>query len=260
MNQFKIGIFGFAALFIFAVSADAQTRRKPAPKPTPPRVTVDPIVSSAKQKVTNQLHNVNVFVEKIGPIAVALENADRDAAAGRLKREDMAANEKNKQSTIAAIRVLRAALVALESDFRTRPQLAPYLSKLQGISQLAAESEDSAIAGKFVAAKDPLREVGLKLNDTVLTMPGPVSGGVPAAPVRTGSTSVPSSNAQSSRTVSTSGEPMMGMTPDQVLGTSWGNPSSKRSSKTANATTEVWIYSGKGTIYFYNGKVSQIVR
>ncbi len=260
MNTFKTIVFGFAALFIFAGSADAQ-RRKPAPKPTPPRVTVDPVVSSAKQKVANQLHNVNVFVERLGPIAVALENADREAGAGRLKREDMAANEKNKQSTIDAIRVMRAALVSLESEFRTKPQLTRYLPKLEGISGLAADSEDSAIAGKFVVSKDPLREVGLKLNDTVLTMPGTVTGRATAnAPSRSNASSIASNNSQPTRTVSTSGEPAMGMTPEQVSNTSWGTPSNRRSSKTANATTEVWTYSGKGTIYFYNGKVSQIVR
>jgi hypothetical protein len=51
----------------------------------------------------------------------------------------------------------------------------------------------------------------------------------------------------------------MGMTPDQVLQSSWGAPANKRTSRTSTGTTEVWSYPGTRTVYFYNGKVSRIV-
>ncbi len=271
-------IFGFTALFvvslsIFAITGEAQRTRRPTPKatpkPTPVKTTAaNPVVSTAKQQVANQLHNVNVFVDKIGPIAVAIEAADRDAAARRLGRDAIAANDTNKQKIIAALSGLRTGLVKLESDFRTKPLLAQYLTKIQGISTLAAEAEDSAIAGKFVAAKDPLREVSLKLNDTLAVLPGPLAPGS-VTPIRSASTTVPTrtiSNTSTSTpdrpTTASTGkiDPAVGMSPAEVSQSTWGAPNNKRSSTSANGTTDVWTYTGKGTIYFYNGKVTQILR
>lgn len=265
-------------LMSFAVSATAQRKRKPAPKPTPVRVTASPEVSAAKQKVANQLHNVNVFVDKMGPIAVAIENADKDAAARRLKSSEIAANEANKKKVIAAIRSLREGLVALETDFRTKPQLASYLTKIQGISTLCGQSEDSAIAGRFVASKDPLRQVALKLNDTLAVLPGPMPTGAPSTSTRSATSTVPASiNAQApmpseARTITVSNpsqvqpketakrEPSMGMTTDEVLQSTWGAPGNKRTSVSPSGKTEVWTYLGNRSIYFFNGKVSNIVK
>ena len=36
---------------------------------------------------------------------------------------------------------------------------------------MAAKSEDLAIAGKFVASKDPLREISKKLTDALVVIP-----------------------------------------------------------------------------------------
>jgi hypothetical protein len=266
------------ALAIFAVSADAQRTRRPAPRPTPkPTPAVNSVVAAAKHQVSIQLHNVKVFVDRMGPIAVGIENADRDAAARKLKQSDIAVNEANKKKVVAAIRALQEGLVTLETDFRTKPQLASYLSKIQGITSLCAESEDQAIAGRFVASKDPLRSVILKLNDTLAVMPGPMIAGTTSTPVRPQTTSNPAASNQpvSNRTTITvpsaartttganaspipvKGEPAMGMTPAEVLASTWGAPTNKRSS---SGTTEVWVYSDNRTIYFFNGKVSQIIK
>jgi hypothetical protein len=256
------------ALSIFSLSIDAQ-KRKPAPRATSKSAPTNSVVSAAKLQVSNQLYNVNVFVDKIGPIAVAIEAADRDAAARKLDSKQIAANETNKQKIIAAIRGLCDGLVKLESDFRTKPQLSQYLSKIQGISGLCAEAEDSAIAGKFIASKDPLRRVALKLNDTLAVLPGPLPAGA-SAPIRSSypaTSSVPTRTVSSqtpatgqTRIVAGEGEPTVGMSTAEVSATTWGKPTSKRNSRSANGSTEVWVYSGKGTVYFFNGKVSQIVR
>jgi hypothetical protein len=254
-------------IFSFAVLASAQRTRRPAPratpKPTPAKPTVNPVVAAAKQQVSNQLFNVNVFVDKMGPIAVIIENSDKDAAARRLKSDQIAANDRNKKGVITAIRGLRDALVALESDFRTKPQLAQYLPTIQGISTLCAQSEDNAIAGRFVAAKDPLRQIALKLNDTLAVLPGPLAGGGVTTPVRTTPVSTSQNRPVSTATQNTATsrrDPALGMTSAEVLQSAWGAPSNKRNSSTANGATEVWSYSGNRTIYFFNGKVSQIVR
>ena len=252
-----------------AASADAQRTRRPTPRATPrPTPVRTPVVSFevsvAKQQVSNQLHNVNVFVERMGPIAVAIENSDKDAAARRLRPAEIEANNSNKQKMVVAIRGIRDGLVKLETDFRTRAQLAQYLPRIQGISQLSAQSEDHAIAGRFVASKDPLRQVALKLNETLAVMPGQLAPGSvttvsPSRPVPV-STSTPGRPPSTQAGTTAGRAPAMGMTTDQVLQTSWGTPANKRTSRTATGTTEVWTYAGTRTIYFYNGKVTRIVQ
>lgn len=160
-------------LLAAAIPAAAQRTRKPAPRPTPTPVktAINPVVAAAKQQVANQLSNVNLFVDRMGPIAVAIEGLDRDAQARRAKKEAIDANELNKKKVIAAIKGLREGLVTLESDFRTKPQLTKYLIQIQGVADLCARSEDSAIAGRFVASKDPLRQVAQKLSDTMAVLP-----------------------------------------------------------------------------------------
>ena len=265
-------------LACFAVSASAQRTRRttprstPKPKPTPVRTSaITPEVSAAKLQVSNQLHNVTVFVDVYGTVAIGIEDKEKQAAARRLDKKGLEDHDLNKRKTIAAIRGLRDGLVALETDFRTKPQLAAYLLKIQGISTLAAQSEDSAIAGRFVAAKDPLRQIALKLNETLAVLPGPMPAGttLPAASRATPSpaqtrpvsantgrpvTSSPPNTSNGTRT------PALGMTANEVMQSSWGAPVNKRTSTTPNGTTEVWTYSGNRSVYFYNGKVSNVVQ
>lgn len=156
-----------------AIPAAAQRTKKPAPRPTPTpvRTTINPIVAAAKQQVANQLSNVNLFVDRMGPIAIAIENMDKEAQSRRAKKEAIDANELNKKKVIAAIKGLREGLVALETNFRTKPLLSKYLIQIQGVADLCARSEDSAIAGRFVASKDPLRQIAQKLSDTMAVLP-----------------------------------------------------------------------------------------
>jgi hypothetical protein len=214
-------------------------------------------------QVENQLFNVNLFVEKMGPVAVTFENADKDAAAGRMKKETADKIDAGKKKMLTAIRNLREPLVALETDFRTKAPLAPFLSNIQGIGALHARSEDSAIAGRWVEAKEPLRQIAEKLNDTLAVLPGGSGAITPAITNSSRTTSVqtkPVSNPQPLSTTNAKGEVSVGMTPDEVLASSWGTPLNKRVSNTSNGRTEVWTYSGKRTVYFFNGRVSNVVR
>jgi hypothetical protein len=158
-------------LTCFTISAEAQRTKRPVPRPTPtPKPVINADVAAAKQKVSNQLSNINRFVDILGPIAQSIEATDKDAKTRRLSKAAIAANEANKQKVITAIRNLRAGLVSLETEFRTKPILSKYFLQIQGISNLAAQSEDSALAGKFVASKDPLRTIAQKLTDTMAAM------------------------------------------------------------------------------------------
>jgi hypothetical protein len=180
MSRLRFISFVLLLTGIFVGTAAAQ--KKPAKK-TPAKTTtstaakpttglVAPLeVRTARDKVDTQRINVTLFVDRLGPIAQAIEDFDTQAQAKAPAPAAASTNESNKQKVVAAIRNLREGLTALESEFRTSTALQKYLPSLQGITDLAIQSEDSAIAGKFVASKTPLRQAAQKLVDTLGVMP-----------------------------------------------------------------------------------------
>ena len=175
MNYIRYAAICLLTLSIFNVAGSAQKRpaKKPtAKKPVVAKTVLPPLdVRVAREKVDNQLSNVNDFVNKLGTVAQGLEVADADARAGNLKPATAAKIQAKKSEIVEAIRNIKVGLSSLESDFRTKPTLLKYLASIKGITDLAAEAEDSAIACKFVAAKDPLRGIAQKLTDTLAVMP-----------------------------------------------------------------------------------------
>jgi len=160
-------------LAITSIAATAQ-RKTTKKKPKQPTVvkTIPPLdVRAAREKSENQLENVQRFVDEYGPKADGLELLDKAFATKTVSDAILAKHSSNKKMTIQSIRNLRDGLTALESEFRTKPTLQKYLSNIQGITELATQSEDSAIAGRFVAAKDPLRDIVMKLTDTLAVLP-----------------------------------------------------------------------------------------
>jgi hypothetical protein len=164
----------FAATALFAMGAYGQGTKRPVKRATTPAKTstLPPLdVRAARVKVSNQLANVSAFTSRLGPIAQAIEALDIELRTKRLNKEAVDKNNADKQKVITAIRGLREGMVKLESEFRVKPALKKYLPTIQGISDLAGQAETSAIAGKFVAANDPLRTVQQKLSDTLAAMP-----------------------------------------------------------------------------------------
>jgi hypothetical protein len=175
MKRIQCLVLVSIVLALFAGAAEAQ--KKPgttAKRPPVTKTIVPPLdVRAAREKVGNQLANINQFVDILGPVAVGIETLDQQSQS-KSKRPTRAAldqNNANKQKVIQAIRNLKAGLSDLESDFRTKPLLQRYLTTIQGITDLAAKAEDSALAGRFVAAKEPLRGVASKLTDTLAILP-----------------------------------------------------------------------------------------
>lgn len=168
---FTLFILGFGT---FVVTADAQ-RKKPVRRTSVYRPPVKPAVTAAmivtKTKVANQHDNVNKFVDVLGPIAVGIEASDSEAKTRKVPKKLLDQNAANKQKVILAIRNLKTGLVNLETEFRTKTDLKKFLINIQGISDLCLKAEDSALAGKFVASKEPLRTVARKLSDTLAVMP-----------------------------------------------------------------------------------------
>lgn len=165
-------------LTLFVAGAHAQKKNTKTPVKKAPSATkaaaptLPPLdVRVAREKVEIQLANINTFVDRLGPIAQSIESLDTANATDKLRKETIDKNEENKQKVILAIRNLRTGISLLEAEFRTKTLLAKYLPTIQGITDLATQAEDSAIAGKFVASKEPLRNVSKKLTDTLAVMP-----------------------------------------------------------------------------------------
>ena len=174
MKHIQLVVFSVVSIIIFAGAADAQhkTAKKSSAKSSASKSVLPPLdVRAAREKVSNQLANVNRFVDVLGPIAQGIETLDESARSKPLDKAANDQNEANKQNVITAIRNLKAGLTDLEADFRTKPDLKKYLASIEGITDLAAQAEDSAIAGRFVSAKDPLRSVAQKLTDTLKVLP-----------------------------------------------------------------------------------------
>lgn len=174
MKRLHIAALALFLVVFVAGSADAQkkpTRKTTTRKTTTTKVIPPLAVRTAREKVDIQLANVNQFVNLLGPIAQGIEDLDNSAKTKPLPKTTADTNAANKKNVIEAIRNLKTALSNLESEFRVKTELKKYLINIQGITDLAAESEDSAIAGKFVASKEPLREVSKKLTDTLAAMP-----------------------------------------------------------------------------------------
>jgi hypothetical protein len=165
------------ALAIFAVDAAAQkkTGRKTTTRKsssTATTRTIPPLdVRTAREKVDIQLSNVNEFLTKLAPVAANLETAIADQKAGKLRPATAAGIDRARANLVKSIQDIGAALNTLESEFRTKPSLAAYRATIEGITDLASQSEDLALAGSFVKARDPLRGVARKLTDARAMMP-----------------------------------------------------------------------------------------
>lgn len=170
-THFGAAILIAFVLFAGAATAQKKTTKKPVPK-KPPVTLVAPLeVRAAREKVEIQRYNVSGWATKLGPIAQSIEILDKAAAEKRLNKEEIASNEATKQKFIAILKNVREDLSVLESEFRTKPALTKYLSAIEGITDLAAKAEDTAISGKYFASRDPLRTISAKLLDTLTLMP-----------------------------------------------------------------------------------------
>ncbi len=139
MKQLKFVTLTALLLIFFMGAADAQ-KRSTRKAPPPPVKTVPPLdVRAAREKVDNQLANVNTFVDRLGPIAQSIEDLDASAKAKPLTKAAADKNAANKQKVIIAIRNLRAGLTDLEAEFRTKTALQKYLPPYKSICRISRE-------------------------------------------------------------------------------------------------------------------------
>ncbi len=161
-------IFTCLIIFTFTISAQRNRSRTVNPKPTPTPIKTD--VRTGAEKVSVQIKNSTKFLYTLGSVAKGIEDIDRAVRDRKASRDAEAQNSQFKSDVIKSIRNLRAGLAALEVDFRTKPELKPYLLQIQGISAISGTAEDQALAGQFFESGKTLLFVVEKLSDTVAAM------------------------------------------------------------------------------------------
>ena len=163
----------FACLLSLVFSANAQKRRTPSKKTrtTSTSAANSLEIKSGAEKVSTQVKNVSKFIYRLGDIARIIEDLDKEIAARKASRNAPELNAKIKQDVITSIRNLRAGLVALEIEFRTKPALKNYLFQIQGISDMSGKAEDQATDGQFIESGKTLLMVVEKLSDTLVALP-----------------------------------------------------------------------------------------
>lgn len=166
-----------ACLLSFTFSTNAQKRKAPSRRAKPQAATVPTTflanseIKAGAEKVSIQIKNVSKFIYILGGVAQGIEDLDKDVKAGKVSRTASDQNTKNKQAVISTISNLRAGLVALEVEFRTKPALRNYNFQIQGIADLTGTAEDQAAAGQLRESGKTLLLVIEKLTDTLAALP-----------------------------------------------------------------------------------------
>jgi hypothetical protein len=162
-----------AIIFCVSISISAQRSRSRTvkPKTVPAPVTTKTDFMSGPEKVSIQIKNTTKFLFNLGGIAKGIEDIDKAVRDRKASREVATQNAQYKKDVVQSIRNLRAGLVALEVEFRTKPELKPFLFQIQGISDISGTAEDQALSGQFYQSGKTLLLVVEKLADTLASMP-----------------------------------------------------------------------------------------
>lgn len=161
------------ALAMTAAAQRKKTTKKTTTKPTTTTVTTtnNLEIKNGAEKVSTQIKNITKFIYVLGGVARGIEDADKEAKAGKLSKTAVDKNNEFKQAVITSIKNLRAGLAALEVEFRTNPALKPYLLQIDGVTAMCGQAEDLAAAGKFTDSGKVLLVVVEKLSDTLVALP-----------------------------------------------------------------------------------------
>lgn len=161
------------SLTVFSFSASAQ-KRKPStssvPSVTQPSQSSLELKSGA-ENTASEIKKVARFIYVLGGIAQGIEDIDQQAKAGKVSKPTIDQNEQFKQNVIQSIHNLGAGLATLEVEFRTKPGLRPYVSKVDGITAKAGAAEDLAGEGRFKDAGKELLGLIEQLTDALASLP-----------------------------------------------------------------------------------------
>jgi hypothetical protein len=121
-------------------------------------------------RVADQIKVLTRFLYLLGGVAKGIETADAAARSGDATSAQAEQTERSKATVKNSLRNVREGLDNLEIDFRTKPELLRYYTKLAGVASGAAAAEDQAAANQFDQAGRSLLGVVNRLTDVLLEM------------------------------------------------------------------------------------------
>lgn len=168
----------FLLILVFVIflpaAAQAQRRRSTGNKKTtttaPAKAGTLPVVREGAQRVAEQIKTLSKFLYLLGGVSKGIEAADAAAQRGEASQAILDQTQRSKATVRSSIMSLRETLDQLELDFRLKPELQPYYTKLAGVANGAATAEDEAANGQFDKAGRTLLTVVNRLADVLLEM------------------------------------------------------------------------------------------
>jgi hypothetical protein len=171
MKPLQTLIYLSLLLALSTAAAYGQKTRSSSKKAAEPATAASALeVREGADKVAIQIKNVTKFLYMLGGIAYGIEDLDAQSKSKTLPKTTLDANAANKAKVMQAIRNLRAGIATLEVEFRTKPALKRFLPHVDGITQISAECEDLAAAGRFSESGQPLLALVEKLSDALAAM------------------------------------------------------------------------------------------
>ncbi len=167
-------LLALACLILLPAAAQAQKRRptgkKSSTTSTPSKAGALPVVREGAQRVAEQIKTLSKFLYLLGGVSKGIEAADAAAQRGEASQAVVDQTNRSKSTVRSSIMSLRETLDQLEIDFRLKPELQPYYTKLAGVANGAATAEDEAASGQFDKAGRTLLTVVNQLADVLLEM------------------------------------------------------------------------------------------
>jgi hypothetical protein len=121
-------------------------------------------------RVADQIKVLTRFLYLLGGVAKGIEAADATARGGEATPQQMEQTQRSKATVKESMRNVREGLDNLEIDFRAKPELLRYYTKLAGVAAGAAAAEEQAAANQFDQAGRSLLGVVNRLTDVLLEM------------------------------------------------------------------------------------------
>ena len=121
-------------------------------------------------RVAEQIKVLTRFLYLLGGVAKGIEAADVAARAGEATPAQVQQTERSKATVKNSLQNVREGLDQLEIDFRTKPELQRFYTRLAGVAAGAATAEDQAAANQFDQAGRSLLSVVNRLTDVLLEM------------------------------------------------------------------------------------------
>ena len=155
----------------------AQNRQRTTTRRSTPRTsrtaTADSATAEFKAgaaRVAEQIKVLTRFLYLLGGVAKGIEAADVAARAGEATPAQVQQTERSKATVKNSLQNVREGLDQLEIEFRTKPELQRFYTRLAGVAAGAANAEDQAAANQFDQAGRSLLAVVNRLTDVLLEM------------------------------------------------------------------------------------------